>query len=81
MDWTLSSSVVDWLGNQNTKGPGIPNSDSTLPGYQKDTTSAGSRILAINKDIIEYTIGYDSGCQHYATNIAKFTFVNGGAAG
>ena len=35
MDWTLSGSVVSWLGNWNTKGPGIPNSDSTLPGYQE----------------------------------------------
>ena len=52
-----------------------------LLGYQKDTTSTGSRILVDNKEIIECTIGYDSGCQHCATNIAKFTFVNGGAAG
>ena len=81
MDWTLSSSVINWLGNRNTKGPGIPNSDSTLPGYQKDTASAGSSVLVEYKESIEYAIGYDPGCQHYATDIAKFTFDNGGAAG
>ena len=64
MDWTLSSSVVNWLGNRNTKSPGIPNSDSTLAGYQKDTASAGSRILVEYEGSIKYTIGYDPGCQH-----------------
>ena len=63
MYWTLSSSVIDWLGNRNTKGPRIPNSDSILPGYQKDTASAGSRVLAEYKESIEYAIGYDPGCQ------------------
>ena len=59
-------------------------------GIQKDPESpilivhcqdTGGRILVSNKEIIDCTIGYDSGCQHYATNVAKFTFVNGGASG
>ena len=79
MDWTLSSSVVHWLDNRNTKGTGIAGRVGTLPGYQKDTDSTGSRILVDIKGIINSTIGYDPGCQHYAENIAKFTFINDGA--
>ena len=44
-------------------------------------TAFGGRILVNNKEIIDCPIGYDSGCQYYATNVAEFTFVNGGASG
>ena len=37
--------------------------------------------MVSNKEIIDCTIDYDSGCQHYAKNVTKFTFVNGRAFG
>ena len=67
MDWTLSDCVAHWLGARNTKRPGISDSDSTLPRHQKNPTPAGGRILVNNKEIIDCPIGYDSGCEYYAT--------------
>ena len=81
VDWTLSDSVAHWLGTWDTKRLGIPNSDSTLLGYQESPTSAGGRILVTNEAIIGCPIGSDPWCQYYATNVAEFTFVNGGSPG
>ena len=78
--WTgpyLIVSLIGWaLGIQ--KNSESPNSDSTLSGYQESPTSAGGRVLAIDEAIIGCTIGYDPRCQYYETNVAEFTFVNGG---
>ena len=81
LDWTLSDSVAHWLGTWDTKGHGIPNSDSTLSGYQESPTSAGGRVLVIDEAIIGCPIGSDPRCQYYATNVVEFTFVNGGGPG
>ena len=43
--------------------------------------SAGGRVLVTNEAIIGCSIGSDPRCQYYATNVAEFTFVNGGGPG
>ena len=71
----LIVSLIGWaLGIE--KDPESP----IVIGHQKRPTPAGGRIFN-NKEIIDCPIGYDSGCQYNATNVAEFTFVNGGASG
>ena len=62
----LFNSIVHGLNNRNTKGTGISGSDGALPGRQEDTYSNGSGVLVDIKEIINSTIGYDTGSQHNA---------------
>ena len=64
MDWSLFNSIIHGQDNRNTKGTGISGSDGALPGRQEDTYSNGSGVLVDIKEIINSTIGYDTGSQH-----------------
>ena len=66
LDWPLLNSFIHGLDNRYTEGPGLSDSDDTLPGHKEDTCPHGSGVLVDIKGIFNQAIGYSTGGQHNA---------------